>query len=220
MGLARLADDQLLLLAVEGGGVASGGESGEADAGGAVDGVLEHLLTLHVVDGQCGVGGVGPDGELVLRGVGVEAEDGRIGGVQIHGNLGGSLTEVELVLTGGDTIFGGDIDKRQQGAVVEGLQADGDGGVVGLGRCGDIVGADGGEVVDMERVVHFGALEAVDGIASQLDAVEPGAVDELDIVHGDGIVGFAFAGLVVGGDVDQDAIIYHILIYCHLIRGK
>ena len=182
--------------------VGAGRQRGEVEAGGAVHLAAQEHAAVEVAEDSAALG---LDGDVVGRGVGVDAEGCRGGGAVDADGTGFAVDETHGVGADGDAVFGGDGDDEEGrfGDGVHRLALDADGGVRGLGGHRHTAVGQQARVVDMQGIVEAPLLEPFYRLSADADAGQPGAVDELDVVDRERVVAVAAAGGGVGGEVDQ-----------------
>lgn len=187
-----------------------GGEGEEVEAGGEVgsgEGVAaggklaghDHFA-LRAAEGE-GVGAFGwgqLDGETLAGGVGTEGKMQRIGGGMDADGFFTAVFKTEAVGVGGDPVFGG--DGEDEGVA---LGSDSNGGVGGFGLIGEGGAEAFGGSAAAEGVLEAALVEIGNGGAVDGNIDEPGAVDQLHVVNGEGVVGTAGTWGGVGGHRDQ-----------------
>ena len=158
----------------------------------------------HVGDGHFAFGYDVEDG---LGGIGIDLECRNILGFgNAHGCGLGGCSEHNIVHTYGHAVLSGDGDGHLGGGVAQPLASHVDGGVAYLGDGFDSGGAKSRGVSQTYGVVEVAFIEVGHGSAVHVDAVEPGTVDEDDVVDRQGVVTLASSGRVVCGHVYQHVV--------------
>lgn len=168
------------------------GQAAQVELGCAMAFAMDECAASKVAEGD---GTFGGDGQDVMHGVGIGLKTGSLVWVSDGDGIGqGRCGEEDAVLVDGHAVLGTDGDEHGGCGVVEAFLGHADGGVGDFGGGFDLGVHEQGGVGKTDIVVQTALVKVGNGGPVHGEPRQPGAVDEGDVVDGEGVVALASSG--------------------------